>query len=160
MYLINKQTRLVLEWGFCAVTENNIWQVGVGELTHISCNPEPWFFRRYLVFFFIPAVLLRCTRGTFCKLIPCDWKWCFLTELTVSMQKMEGISLPCQRGKPDELRSVSLIHIYCLTAYTGQHAKKLRGSSWNDASSLGFWYTFAAGAQGPFASLCSGAVSR
>lgn len=91
MYLINKQTRLVLEWGFRAVKENNIWQVGVRGLTLKSLVSQSHFFCKYLLFFSTPTVLLRCTRGTFWKLIPGDLTWCFLTELTVPMQKMEGI---------------------------------------------------------------------
>lgn len=101
--------------------------------------------------------MLRCTRGTFWKPIPGDLNRCFLTELTVPMQKMEGICLPCQTGKPDELRSSSFICIYCLTACTGQQGKQQ--SHWNNASTPGFWYPSTAGARGLFASLCSGAVS-
>lgn len=71
-----------------------------------------------------------------------------------------NIYLSCQRSKPDELRSLSLVHVYCLTACTGQQGKQRRGSSWNDASTQGFWHPSAAGARGLFACLHSGAVSR
>lgn len=44
MYLINKQTRLALEWGFRAAKENNIWQVGVRGLTLKSLVSQSHFF--------------------------------------------------------------------------------------------------------------------
>ena len=143
----------------CSKGEQHLASRGRGVDAYILCIPET-LFCRYLLFFFTLTVLLRCPRGTFWKLFPGDLKWCFLTELTVPMQKMEGIHLLCQRGKPDELRRLSLICIYCLTACTGQQGKQQRGSGWKDASTPGFWHPSAAGARGLFASLRSGAVSR
>lgn len=52
------------------------------------------------------------------------------------------------KGEPNELGSLSLIPIYLLTACTGQQGKEQRGSSWNDASTWGFWQPSAAGAWG------------
>lgn len=50
--------------------------------------------------------------------------------------------------------------IYLLTACTGQQGKEQRGSSWNNASTWGFWQPSAAGAWGLCASVFCRAVSR
>lgn len=49
--------------------------------------------------------------------------------------RKQGISLPCQRGKPDELRRLFLILIYCLIVCSNQQGKQRR-SSWSHARIL------------------------
>lgn len=49
--------------------------------------------------------------------------------------RKQGISLPCQRGKPDELRRLFLILIYCLIVCSNQQGKQWR-SSWSHARML------------------------
>lgn len=70
----------------CSNREQHLASWGWRVDTYVPFIPQP-LFCKYLLFFFTPTVLLQCTRGTFQKLIPGDLKWCFLTELTVPMQK-------------------------------------------------------------------------
>lgn len=133
------------------------WGGGLAATTFVIWSH---FFCKYWHFFFVSTVMLRCMRGIFGNFTPGDLKWCFLPGLTVPVQKTRGISLPCQRGKPDELRRLSLILTYCLTVCSNQQGKQQRRSSWSHARMLFFWRPFAAAARDLFASLCSRAVSR
>lgn len=77
------------------------------------------------------------------------WNYVF-SQSWLSLCRKLRECLPCQRHKPDALRRLYLIRIYCLTVCTGQQGKKQREMSWSHASTPGFWHPSAAGAWGLF----------
>lgn len=128
----------MLKWGFHAVKENNIWQVGVEGLTFTSPLSQGHFFQISTF-----QVHSNCAFEGHKRNSPeayTRWSQTVLPHRS-EWPHAENVwnTSALSKGKTDELRSFPLIPMHLLTACTGQQGKEQRGSSWSNASTWGFW---------------------